>query len=127
MLKFTYELANGGQLPFLDILTMYTSENYLTTEVYTKPTDNGICLNGKSECPDRYKETVILSYVKRAWTTSSSFTSFQGELSRVKQMLVNNSYSNKTIDKVIKGFMDKVSIKEVKNTDNSKINVYYQR
>ena len=126
VLKFTYELANGGQLPFLDILTMYTSENYLTTEVYTKPTDNGICLNGKSECPDRYKETVILSYVKRAWTTSSSFTSFQGELSRVKQMLVNNSYSNKTIDKVIKGFMDKVSIKEVKNTDNSKIDVYYQ-
>ena len=41
-------------------------------------------------------------------------------------MLIYNSYSNKTIGKVIKGFVDKDSIKEDKNTNNSKTDIYYQ-
>ena len=72
VLTFTFEEAQNGQLPFLDILTIYSQEGF-SSNVYVKPTDNGICLNGKSECPDRYKRNVVLSFVKRAWTTCISY------------------------------------------------------
>ena len=125
VLKFTSEKAIDGQLPFLDVLTMYTTENF-TTKVYVKPTDNGNCLNGISECPDKYKETVILSYLKRAWTTCSSYSSFQSEIARVKQLLVNNSYTNRMIDNTIKAFMEKVNTQRPTKNDTEKTKVYYQ-
>ena len=126
VLKFTCEKAIDGQLPFLDVLTMYTTENF-TTKVYVKPTDNGNCLNGISECPDKYKETVILSYVKRAWTTCSSYPSFQSEIARVKQLLVNNGYTNRMIDNTIKTFMEKVNTdKTTTKNDTTKTTMYYQ-
>jgi hypothetical protein len=125
VLKFTCEKAIDGQLPFLDVLTMYTAENF-TTNVYVKPTDNGNCLNGMSECPDKYKETVILSYLKRAWTTCSSYPSFQSEIARVKQLLVNNAYTNRMIDRTIKAFMEKVNTHEPTKNDTEKTKVYYQ-
>ena len=125
VLKFTCEKAIDGQLPFPDVLTMYTTENF-TTNVYVKPTDNGNCLNGISECPDKYKETVILSYLKRAWTTCSSYPSFQSEIARVKQLLVNNAYTNRMIDSTIKAFMEKVNKHEPTKNDTEKTKVYYQ-
>lgn len=108
VVKFTYELSQNNVLPFLDILTHYDTDRFASS-VYIKPTDAGICLNGNSECPDRYKEAVIISYVKRAWTTCSSHEYFHAEISRVKQVLVNNAYSNTLIDNTIKHFMDKVT------------------
>ena len=108
VVKFTYELSQNNTLPFLDILTHYDTDRFASS-VYVKPTDAGICLNGNSECPDRYKEAVIISYVKRAWTTCSSHEYFHAEISRVKQVLVNNAYTNTLIDNTIKHFMDKVT------------------
>ena len=126
VLKFTYEESQNDQLPFLDILTIYDTEKF-SSKVYVKPTDAGVCLNGNSECPDRYKETVILSYVKRAWTTCSSYEYFENELSRVKQVLVNNSYSNKMIDQTIKSFLEKVNNPTPKRNENIEtIKVFYK-
>ena len=108
VLKLTYELSKNNQLPFLDILTLYNTDKFASS-VYIKPTDAGICLNGNSECPDRYKEAVIISYVKRAWSTCSTHEYFDAEISRVKQVLVNNGYTNTLIDRIIRNFMDKVT------------------
>ena len=125
ILKFTYELSKENKLPFLDILT-YFDQNKFASSVYVKPTDAGICLNGKSECPDQYKETVILSYIKRAWTTCSTYEYFVAEIKRVRQVLVNNSYSNTLIDRIINNFLNKVHSPPV-NKDNSEIiPVYYK-
>ena len=125
VLKFTYEEAQDGQLPFLDILTIYSQTNF-SSKVYVKPTDNGICLNGKSECPERYKRTVVLSFVKRAWTTCTSYQFFLSEITRVKQVLVNNSYTNSLVDKVIKDFLQKVkSTPTPVEKDQIKQDIYY--
>ena len=124
VVKFTYELSKDNKLPFLDILTYYTTNQFETT-VYIKPTDAGICLNGRSECPDRYKETVILSYAKRAWTTCSTYEFFESEMQRVKQVLVNNSYTNTLIDKTIKNFLNSVHCQSMKEKPSS-IPVYYK-
>lgn len=127
VIKFTFELSQNNQLPFLDILTYYDTDKF-TSSVYVKPTDAGICLNGRSECTDRYKEAVIVSYVKRAWTTCSSNESFTSEISRVKQVLVNNGYPNTLIDKTIKNFMNKIH--PIAQTNNSnpgeKFSVFYK-
>ena len=118
VVKFTYELSQNNTLPFLDILTHYDTDRFASS-VYVKPTDAGICLNGNSECPDRYKEAVIISYVKRAWTTCSSHEYFHAEISRVKQVLVNNSYTNTLIDNTIKHFMDKVTQSTQQQNNNN--------
>jgi hypothetical protein len=44
--------------------------NDFTTSVYHKPTDVGRCMNYKSECPDKYKLSVVKSYLKRAYEVS---------------------------------------------------------
>ena len=126
VLKFTYEESQDGELPFLDILTIYTPESF-SSKVYVKPTDNGICLNGKSECPDRYKKTVVLSFVKRAWTTCSSYEFFQSEITRVKQVLINNSYTNSLVDRVIKEFIQKVKSTPVSlEKQRTKQDIFYR-
>ena len=129
VLKFTYELSKDNKLPFLDILTHYDTDRFASS-VYIKPTDAGICLNGNSECPDRYKEAVIISYVKRAWTTCSTHEYFNAEISRVKQVLVNNGYTNTLIDRIIKNFMDKATIPTPQNTHNAttteKVRLFYK-
>merc|ERR1712121_266075 len=62
-LNFTRDKSINGQLPFLDVLVKMGSDNF-NTEVYTKPTNNGQCLNGRSECPQKYKDSTIIAYIR---------------------------------------------------------------
>jgi hypothetical protein len=101
VLRFTYELGSNHNLPFLDIDITATNSGYRTT-VYRKPTDAGKCMNPSGECPDRYKESTIRSYVHRAFKTCSTPDLLEAELLRTKQVLVNNGYSNRAVDSVIK-------------------------
>ena len=91
-LKFTYELPNKDSLPFLDVLVKKETNKYITS-VYTKSTNLGFCMNGKSECPERYRKSVINAYVRRAMTHCSSWMSVHQELQRASQVLVNNGHA----------------------------------
>ena len=97
VLKFTYELSTDNVLPFLDVL-VERDENEYRTSVYRKPTNLGQTLNAHSECPSRYKTSVIRAFIKRAIRTSSTNKAMHDEFLRVKQLLVNNGYRNKDID-----------------------------
>ena len=70
-LEFTTENSNNNQLNYLDIIVNQLN-NKFHTSVYIKPTNNGLCMNGSSECPDRYKRSVILSYVRFALSRSQT-------------------------------------------------------
>ncbi|XP_064116513.1 uncharacterized protein LOC135222357 [Macrobrachium nipponense] len=61
-LRFT---TDHSRLPFLDVLVEH-KEGAFAIRVHTKPTNLGMCLNGESECPERYKDTTISAYVRRA-------------------------------------------------------------
>ena len=61
----------------------------------------GRCLNAKSECPDRYKVSVIRSSIGRALRTCSNWILLDAELKRVRQILVNNGFSNRDVDSEI--------------------------
>ena len=72
VLKFTFELSVQNRLPFLDVMVSQDGTKFATS-VYRKPTDAGKCLNGKSECPSRYKTSVIRAFIRRAVKNCSSW------------------------------------------------------
>ena len=63
VLKFTHELNIDNKLPFLDLLIDNNNENF-NTKVYHKPTNSGQCLNGNSQCPEKYMNSYIVTYTE---------------------------------------------------------------
>ena len=106
VLKFTIEESENNRIAFLD-LDIDSSHGTFKTTVYRKPTDAGRCMNGKSECPDRYRHSVIRAYVRRAIKCCNSWTALHQELQHVKQILVNNSFSNTEVDQEIQAQLDR--------------------
>ena len=123
VLKFTYELHTNNTLPFLDILVKLDNNSFITS-VYHKPTDFGKCLNANSECPDKYKRSVITNYINRAYRYSHDWQTFHNEIERVKQMLINNNYSNSLVDFEINKYLDKLFADSNHQTRNN-IPIYY--
>ena len=97
-LNFTIESSINGTMPFLDILVKQTNESF-TTEVYVKATNPGLCLNGRSECPQRYKDSTIGAYIRRALTHCSTWQQVHQEIERSTQVLVNNGFREKDIER----------------------------
>ncbi|MPC54633.1 hypothetical protein E2C01_048556 [Portunus trituberculatus] len=116
ILTFTHEVAVNGNLPFLDVLTTATNVGFITT-VYTKPSNQGSCLNGKSECPQHYRNSTINAYIRCFLTHCSSWNNTHRELERITQVLINNRYGNTEVNDAIKNAINKWYKKEdpVKN------------
>ena len=125
ILKFTIEKSTNNKLPFLDVLINKYQDEFFT-KVYRKETDLGQCLNAESECPNRYKTSVIRNYLNRAYKISSNWHELDQELDTIKQILVNNNFSNTTIDKEIKIFMNKVIENNTTIKDGNFITTYYK-
>ena len=100
-LCFTTKLQNNKTLPFLDVLVTTNVNKFIST-VYVKKTNLGFCLNAASECPKRYLNSVINSYINRAFSHCSTWALLHKELERISQVLVNNGYKNSNIQKAIK-------------------------
>ena len=101
VLRFTVEPSISHRIPFLDVQIDATDGPFITT-VYRKPTDTCHCLRGDSECPDKYKESVIRAHINRAIKHCSSWPLLHQELQRIKQILVNNKYTVTDIDSHIR-------------------------
>lgn len=125
VLKFTYELSLEGKIPFLDVLVHNEAGRFKTT-VYRKSTDTGRCLNAESECPSRYKASVIKSFIRRAIKYCSTWHELHVEFTRIKQILVNNGYSNTEIDDEIRKHLNRVSTEQGDNAKKNHILLYYR-
>ena len=106
-LRFTCENSSNRKLPFLDVLLCQSDDNTIKTEVYRKPTNMGLCINGRSECPERYKRTAINAYIQRALTHCSTWKTTTEEIENATQILVNNGFTNKEIQNQTKKAVDK--------------------
>ena len=124
-MNFTIELNVNNKLPFLDVL-VDTSNGKFHTSVYHKPTNTGHCLNYKSECTDKYKNSVITNYLNRAYKISSTWKDFHHEVLHIKQVLINNNYPNKIVDDHIQIFIQNKLKTNNKPRDNNSIKIYYQ-
>ena len=105
-LNFTVEESVDNKLPFLNVM-IEKSEGTIKTKVYRKPTDVQMCLNGEGECPDRYKQSVVRGFLYRAKNLCSEQSEMMIEISRSKQILINNGYTNKLVDNEIRTFLKK--------------------
>ena len=105
VLHFTCEFPQDNVLPFLDV-KVTKNQDLFSTSVYRKPTNTGLCLNDNSECPEKFKYSMINSYTRRALTRCSNWNEVHRELDFVTQQLVDNGYSNLDIQFVIKKTLD---------------------
>ena len=104
---------------------MCRNQTSFNTIVYRKSTDQGMCLNGKSECPEKYKISVISSYLNRAYKITKTWEDFISETVHIKQILINNSYTNSLVDEQINKFLSrKFNQSPIENS--CKIKLYYQ-
>ena len=123
-LNFSVELNSNNTLPFLDVLVEAAHDDFVTS-VYRKPTNVGNCMNGEGECSDTYKKGVIKAYVRRAISVCSSWHLLHAELQHLRQMLVNNGYSNTEFDKVTNDLLDRLVSRQTPHQTND-ILVFYQ-
>ncbi|KAG0729911.1 hypothetical protein GWK47_029357 [Chionoecetes opilio] len=81
-------------------------EESFITNVYVKPTNTGHCLNGESECPQRYKDSTIGAYIRRALTHCSTWQLMHKEIERSTQVLINNGFSERDINRQTKKILE---------------------
>ena len=125
LLHFTKEVGIGNKLPFLDV-EVKIADGQHQLSVHRKLTNQGKCLDARSECPERYKTGVIRSYVRRALLTCSTWQLVHQELQKLKQTLVNNHYSCQEIDKEVREALHKflTKPKEGRQTEGEKGQTY---
>ena len=91
--------------PFLDV-NIKTQHGQFVFNVCRKTTNDGKLLNAKSECPARYKSSVIVGGICRAHKICSSQDLFNNyKLRRLRQILVNNGYTNTNFDFELNKFL----------------------
>ena len=125
VLSFTIEHSVDNVLPYLDVLVSNYDQN-ITTTIHRKPTNTGLCLNAISECPKRYKTSVIDTYIKRALTHCSNWKLTSEEFQQATQILVNNGYSNKDIEKRIRIAIDKWYSGDNLSDKTDHVKLYYR-
>ena len=104
VLKFTKEISINNRLNFLDVAIDSNGESYVTS-VYRKETNKGHFMNARGECPERYKVGMIRGLIDRTHKISSSIEIFNVECNKLKQLLINNGYSNSLFDCVLKKYV----------------------
>ena len=129
-LGFTTELNVNNRLPFLDVMVSGQGGDF-ATDVFVKPTNLGRCMNGDGDCTDSYKRGVVRSYVRRALTHCSTWSLVDLELKRVRQMLVNNGYSNSDFDDISRDMIDRYMVTSstapsTTHKSSKNIDVYYR-
>ena len=117
-LTFTVEESIQNRISFLDV-AIDASDVTFATSVHRKPTDAGKRLHADSQCPDRYKASVIRAYVIRALKHCSSWPLVHQELRRVKQMLADNHYDARAVDKQIKQALSQYMQPKETSTQNT--------
>ena len=125
-LNLTIEPSNNNMIQFLDSLVTLQGASF-NTSVYRKPTDSNKCLNGKSECMQDYKNSVVSAYVHRALKVCSTWQQLHSELQHVRQMIVDNGYSNTTFDEVCNSAMAKYIEGVTANNQLETIKLFYQK
>ena len=98
--KFTYELENSKQLPFLDV-NVDNSKEKLKLLVYRKPTHTRL-YKWSSLAPTKHKINLIRSLVNRAIKISNNRQLLFLKCEKITKMLQQNEYPIKIIRNVVR-------------------------
>ena len=115
-----------GKLAFLDVLISKTDQD-LCTSVYRKMTSIGLYTSFVIFTPYSYKIGLIKTLIHSTYKISSSWASFNEEISKVKHLLMKNMYPSYLIHKQIKRFLHiKFSTNYCNAVKESKTTLYYK-
>ena len=102
-IKFTLELPNNNQLPFLD--TMVSSDREIkqfSTALYIKPIHSLCITPWDIHGSIASKRAILIGETKRAIACSTDPTSRQESLRKVAKLFVDNKYPRKFVRNVIR-------------------------
>ena len=98
-IKFTMEIENNGQLPFLDVPVNRTDDT-MTTSVYRKKTHTDRYLHYNSNHHPHVKSGIISCLQQRACNICSK-EDLKPELRRLEKTFNSNSYPPRVVRKVL--------------------------
>ncbi|KAK5648028.1 hypothetical protein RI129_002920 [Pyrocoelia pectoralis] len=96
-IKFTVELENNNQLPFLDIL-LHRIDDKIEFSIYRKPSTTDSLIPIDSEHPFTHKLAGLNSLLRRLVSIPMSPNNFENEYNLIKQIGLNNGYPTHIID-----------------------------
>jgi hypothetical protein len=94
------ELETDGVLPFLGT-TLINKNDRVETKVYIKPTNTSLMLHYDSHVDVKYKKSLVLTMLNRAFRLSSSWKLFTEECERLKKTFVRLRYTISLLDNII--------------------------
>ena len=102
-IKFTLELPNNNQLPFLDTMVSFDREiKQFSTALHIKPI-HSLCITPlDSHGSIASKRAILIGETKRAIACSTDPTSRQESLRKVTKLFVDNKYPRKFVRNVIR-------------------------
>ena len=103
-ISFTMELPTENTLPFLGMVLRKHGQN-ITTSVYVKPTNTGLLLHHNSHVDNRYKKSLIITMLDRAFKLLSNWSLFHQECIRLKTLFLQLAYSERLIHSMISNFI----------------------
>ena len=113
-LWFTSEFG-GNSLPFLDTEITLKSDSFTST-VYRKPTTTGVTINSSAVAPASWKSGLIKCFLHRAHNVCSDNKLLDEEISKLKNIFLNNGHSARYFDKITQEFLDKKRKEKTKLT-----------
>ena len=104
-IKFTMELENNKQLPFLDVF-LDRSDGTLRTTTYRKQTFSGVMLNYYSFTPMSYKIGLVRCLIDRIFKINNTWMGFHLDLEKVFCFLKRNLYPERILNKVTEKYLN---------------------
>ena len=95
-IKFTLEIENNGELPFLDVLLIRNSSQHLDFKVYRKPTHSNSYIHAFSKHSSKIKLATISNIFLRAYNICSSMY-IDDEIEYIFKSFSRLGYNFKTI------------------------------
>ena len=127
VLKFTHEIEINKKIVFLDVLIDRNNSNYIIL-LYSlsQPIADNVCpMIAYVRYMIAYKSGLIKCLLFGAFKICSSWLSFHAEVERIKQLLTNNNFPMKYIDKNIELFLNKYVLSQNKETASKNIIPFY--
>ena len=99
-LTFTMELPVNGRIPFIGI-EIIKNGTQLETQVHRKSTNTGLLLHFHSHTDRRYKDSLLMTMLHRAYALSSTTEAFKEECVKLRSIFGRLDYPRSLIDFVI--------------------------
>ena len=107
-LKFTLERQLNFCIAFLDML-IKNENGILSSTWYTKPSDTGLVMNFHALAPNKYKRSVVSSFVHRICRSCTSDKHVKESLEKARNILISNQYPSSFFEPIIQSTLSKIN------------------